>query len=440
MKTIFKGMVLLLAGASFVACSKDVSFDENAQKQAEEAKKQAELDQKYATYDAEFVKAFGTIAKGHDWGFGAAATRGEAMPGKNHNKDNNYDCGYELPKDITSYKEGPANKVQTKFKEGKGVDINELVLFKDFVFSYYWMQHANKAQGNHRKMVNLEAYASNGNDWIDVTNFDYGDNTTNTYYVGKTKLKGTTLMLDMGGAGDPENDYKLFRWIDSNNKYHYDYKFYEYTTSDGKNLLFLGLPYDINNIAGDWWIILIAEAVPKDPTKKVAEAGRVFCEDMGTIGDFDFNDVVFDAWIYQNGEIDIEILAAGGTLPISVAETPVTLGEMTNTGYSTSGITVEPQKIHLNANSDKSPKYATIKDIPVVVTPGGGAIPYVLKADPDAAPQKICTYINANWPDEYVRIEKAYPQFEEWVGTYHPSKWVDEEITKFTDLDLTNNK
>ena len=64
MKTIFKGMVLLLAGASFVACSKDVSFDENAQKQAEEAKKQAELDQKYATYDAEFVKAFGTIAKG----------------------------------------------------------------------------------------------------------------------------------------------------------------------------------------------------------------------------------------------------------------------------------------------------------------------------------------------------------------------------------------
>ena len=35
MKSIIKGMTLLLAGASFVACSKDVAFDENAQKQAE---------------------------------------------------------------------------------------------------------------------------------------------------------------------------------------------------------------------------------------------------------------------------------------------------------------------------------------------------------------------------------------------------------------------
>ena len=42
MKTIFKGMVLLLAGASFVACSKDVSFDENAQKQAEEDRERRE--------------------------------------------------------------------------------------------------------------------------------------------------------------------------------------------------------------------------------------------------------------------------------------------------------------------------------------------------------------------------------------------------------------
>ena len=66
MKTIIKGMVLLLAGASFVACSKDVSFDENAQKQAEQ---EAQIAQKFATYQSDFVKAFGSIASGHQWGF-----------------------------------------------------------------------------------------------------------------------------------------------------------------------------------------------------------------------------------------------------------------------------------------------------------------------------------------------------------------------------------
>ena len=40
MKSIIQGMTLLLAGASFVACSKDVAFDENAQK---EAQAQAEI-------------------------------------------------------------------------------------------------------------------------------------------------------------------------------------------------------------------------------------------------------------------------------------------------------------------------------------------------------------------------------------------------------------
>ena len=45
MKSIIKGMTLLLAGASFVACSKDVAFDENAQK---EAKAEAKADKKAA--------------------------------------------------------------------------------------------------------------------------------------------------------------------------------------------------------------------------------------------------------------------------------------------------------------------------------------------------------------------------------------------------------
>ena len=58
MKHFIKGMTLLLAGVIVMACSKDVAFDENAQKEAQQAKAQAELAQKYATYQADFVKTF----------------------------------------------------------------------------------------------------------------------------------------------------------------------------------------------------------------------------------------------------------------------------------------------------------------------------------------------------------------------------------------------
>ena len=62
--------------------------------------------------------------------------------------------------------------------------------------------------------------------------------------------------------------------------------------------------------------------------------GRIMCEDLGNIGDFDFNDVVFDATIMNDGSINIIIHASGGTLPITVADRPVTLGTMMNTGVN----------------------------------------------------------------------------------------------------------
>jgi len=50
---------------------------------------------------------------------------------------------------------------------------------------------------------------------------------------------------------------------------------------------------------------------------------RVIAEDMGDQSlnensDFDFNDVVFDVTWVSNSEVDVEILAAGGTLPLTV--------------------------------------------------------------------------------------------------------------------------
>lgn len=70
-----------------------------------------------------------------------------------------------------------------------------------------------------------------------------------------------------------------------------------------------------NNYYTDW-IVRISPATKKGttptPTPEVTTSVRVFAEDLGTIGDWDFNDVVFD--ITSDNKVILQ--AAGGTLPL----------------------------------------------------------------------------------------------------------------------------
>ena len=160
------------------------------------------------------------------------------------------------------------------------------------------------------------------------------------------------------------------------------------------------------------------------------------CEDLGNIGDFDFNDVVFDATIMNDGSINIEILASGGTLPISVAGVPVTLGTMTNTGERVNNNT---QKFTISAATAAKNGWTTLKSIPVEVT-GKDGEKYQLTADWGEAPGKFCTYIGLPWADEYVNINDAYNGFSSWVRSEKPEQWWNSHMSIIlTDLDLSNN-
>jgi hypothetical protein len=428
-KSFFSGMAMLLMGVAFVGCSSEVSVDPDyAHKK------------KVMEYDAAFQKEFGTIAKGHDWGF--AQTSGTSTRSSMGGSEDGQlaECDFVVPEDITQWKNGNcANQCVKAFHDGEGVDIDEI----DFTFDYYWLQHYNTAEGLHNIMKQVQAYDANANNgegaWIDVVNFEAGKNEKTTYFKVNSSSHGTTLMLDMGGnAGDPAegpSHGKLFRWEDYNGDYHYDYKFLNYSYRQNKNKKFEALVLGLKNDATHWWLIVVKPAVPKDPTKVVVEEGRIMCEDMGDIGDFDFNDVVFDAKRYWDGSINVKVLAAGGTLPIEIDGVDVykRFGtNMVNTGVNSA----EPFEIDIDANADGTPKYASIKDIPVVVNPGGEAAPYELKAELGKAPQKICSYINTSWSEEYVSIKSAYTLFEEWVRANNPKKWIEVEVAKFTDLDL----
>lgn len=177
------------------------------------------------------------------------------------------------------------------------------------------------------------------------------------------------------------------------------------------------------------------------------ECGRIFCEDLGNVSnkDMDYNDVVFDAWIYVKQTLVndvvtseshyrtfIQLLAAGGTLPINVGNlgdvhTIFGAGEndMVNTyvaGYSEvrEELCVEkalPDELVIRNELDEF--YAReggvcLKNIPIFVKQGSEVDE--LDADMGDAPHKFCAAIGTKWVGERIEIGSAYTGFTGWVS------------------------
>jgi hypothetical protein len=425
-KTMLKGIALLALGIAFGACSHDLSVDENA-------KAKAELAKKGAKYQEAFVKRFESIDQNHTWGFGqTSVTRTRAGV-----SEVSAFTGWELPNDLTPIKEnsGTAKRVRQAFIDGKGVDA------VDFPLTNYFMQHVCQPDDKN-SIGQVYAYDSSSDkkDWIPVLNFTEGKNNVENGFTN-TKLKGTTLMSGMGGAGDANG--KLFCYEDDEVKggLNYDYSFYK---DPETGWWFLGLKHVYTQgkkTVTTYWVIKLAEA--KSTVDKVKYEGRVFCEDMGEInGDFDFNDLVFDAQIFESGKIEILVQAAGGTLPIKVAGQDVhtLFGGLTMVNTGLDGHWADPVMITIDAATAKANGWTEIIKIPIIVSPNTtDALDYELTAVVGNAPTKVCTYRGVDWPEEYVSIEKAYTDFTQWVKQNNvPERWSDNKVEKYTDLILNN--
>lgn len=449
MKTIVKGMVLLLAGASFIACSKDVSFDENALKDAERAKAQAEVAQMIANYESGFVKHFGPIANGQKWGFDRAKASSTRTAVTSTNDlwyiPNNFLYGEQNKNGINCGNLVEA-ETQNPGANPKAVFSNDL----NIDFSSFWLQHIENPN-NKNIIMELQAWNSVTHSWEKVENFEWGKNNTDfeisvgrkyTYTGLNKSAANATLMTGMGGTacdradenGSEEAIGKRFRWIENRhikgNQYqeipHYTYKFLTYTHTptfpkNGPEITETFLCVEIST--GDFWGIKIGHADPASEVLK--EAGVIFCEDMGQEGDYDFNDVVFEARMFADNHFEINVLAAGATLEIKIDGIVVDLGvNMANTGVNEA---TKTQTITIPAKSDGWPKYDSIKDIPVEVTSRGGAV-YALTAEDDAVPQKVCAPLGTLWAKEYISIEEAYPSFKTYVNSNTPNLWTDNYV------------
>lgn len=490
-KYLISGTVAVAICAGFTACSKNDLYDANAVEQNKQLQKEMQqlqqIENLKKAYSDAFTKEFGTIAPNHDWGFGSKAATRTAIT-----NEAGLDGKFELPADaafVSQLKNGNNNKYGQAIwavfyqaylndKAGKALNsgmtkqnLNSFTNGKPFGnkatgninvsssyltiadviadlgdLSSYYLQHVDKnvkGAPEHNDFGQLFAYNYTKNEWEIVTNFEKGKN--NNIFVERQNLvlKGYTLMANMGTL-DASKPFLKWNFKKSENTFSSDYKilkiegdyyigFNDQMAQSNGSTMEQGQGVNYSS-----WIVRIAKATPTKTPIPEKRQGRIFCEDLGSIGDFDFNDVVFDAEYLDNGDIKIKVLAAGGILKITIDGVPVTLGEMTNTGKNEE--LVEPQVFTIKAGSN-GPKYATLKDIPVVVYPDNEeAISYELVAEPGKAPQKFCTYVNVDWADEYINIKRVYPHFTQWVNDGDPGTWAGEQDLILTDLDLTNNK
>lgn len=181
--------------------------------------------------------------------------------------------------------------------------------------------------------------------------------------------------------------------------------------------------------------------------------GRIFCEDLGSADrtDIDFNDVVFDAFTYvtdtyevpytlNNGnkvynwnnklyksttynKTDINLLAAGGTIDIQVAQQDVNtllgIGKTTMANTYVEGASpdlshtstrdgVSPYKFTLNSES-----YTDLRNIPISVKQGNQV--RELSANIGDVPQKFRAPVGTPWLVERKAIDYGFPRFRNWV-------------------------
>ena len=401
-------------GFAFAACSHETVYDE---KHVEK--------EKVANYQQAFEQAFGKIAVGNDWGFGAvAATRASATTGFNQ-----YDVS-GLHKPINGNK-----KVEAFIKK-----FNEATVATDVDFSDYFLQHVIKQtnKGNigwgtkdqHHQMAQLQAFNYNTNEWEDVENF-VGGKSEKKFINSNNETHGTTLMVNMGTPNTSVSPQ--FRWIAKHNA-EVEYGCSNYVIKEVDGQYYLGMSY-VNKPANastnaseaynnyDAWIIRLVKAEGNPGYKAY---GRIMCEDLGSTqaSDLDFNDVVFDAYILNDGSINISILAAGGKLrPVTVAGVEVKLKQMSNTGYN--DITDDIQEFTISAAVANANGWTCLNKIPVEVTNADGT-KIALEAKSDgSAPSKVCTYVGVQWAKEKTKLNEAYSNWTTYVTTTNPKIWFD---------------
>ncbi len=164
------------------------------------------------------------------------------------------------------------------------------------------------------------------------------------------------------------------------------------------------------------WIVRIKEGVLKGKI-------RIIAEDLSASesSDFDFNDVVFDVQMNwpSEGKHTITLLAAGGTLPLTIAgeEVHAKFGVPTNKMVNTESWTEQRDPVTFVIEGN----YANANEIEVRVQKGSDWP--LLTAPKGKAASKIAVSTDYKWVKELKDISNAYKNFDTYVKGGTPAEW-----------------
>ena len=203
------------------------------------------------------------------------------------------------------------------------------------------------------------------------------------------------------------------------------------------------------------WIVTFMPAT--SGSTDVTYQGRIMAEDLTVAdkSDWDFNDVVFD-WAIKDGKAYIRLLAAGGTLPLTIG------GELVN-GEVVGGVEVHSSdkglgKYMVNTGVNQGPAYkefvlegehntytgdnanANAIKLHVKKSVNGVQTWVEIKAEKGKPAGKFNCPVGTKWCEEYANIKRVYTNFAAWVANESVT-WAVNPVDKYVDYkDVNDNK
>lgn len=167
----------------------------------------------------------------------------------------------------------------------------------------------------------------------------------------------------------------------------------------------------------------------------------IACEDLGSVGDYDFNDAVFSV-SHVGGSTTLKVtpLAAGGTFPIEVlydgkniSDEGADFHKLINSGATVTNELYKPINAYSRGTAGKP---ITIEGVPtdydinnhgftvkVTKNPNEGPITITAPEHKEVkAPQMLVLPGNWVWPIENKNIHSGYPQFANWTNDQDANK------------------
>lgn len=293
--------------------------------------------------------------------------------------------------------------------------------------------------GKEIKLINY------GSDYNGTPSYEFEEGTHIAFFLFSTKSTSTVPPTELDKKQSPYGFYystpalnkEIERYYSKNNTFErrgeisavtYQYGTYKFlgfedgTDKDMNDILFI-VDGDIKTNHGD--------LVDLDPNSTQAKPWVIACEDMGSIGDYDFNDAVFSvSHVGGTTEMTVTPLASGGTLPLQVFYGENNIGG-TNKDFHQ---LINPQAAAPWAPINVGEKGTagtpiTIQDVPedysveshgfkVVVEQNNGISTTITQSmyedKNQKAPQMLTLPSDWIWPKESHKIFDAYPYFVQW--------------------------